>query len=110
MRSDLTDETPGQDALHELVLDAMRRTDAASTASATDAHADSFPSLATATGSARSLRWSSTEEASANPLEVLGRRLTDLATVAAAVHRGRSLVTLLASGSAAASPRWEVAR
>lgn len=96
MRFDLTDERHGQDALHEMVLDAKRRTDAASTAgTATDADLPAGSMLALWMGSARSLRWTNpSERPTESPLELLGRRVVDLATVAAALHRGRTASAL----------------
>jgi hypothetical protein len=96
MRFELTDERHGQDALHEMVLDAKRRTDAASTAgTATDANLPAGSMLALWMGSARSLRWNApSEPATESPLELLGRHVADLATVAAALHRGRAICAL----------------
>ncbi len=98
MRCELTDETNGQDALHELVLDAMRRTDAASTATAPGHPLDLI-------GRARSLHWDDRTE---SPLELVGRRLLDLASVAAAIHRGRVAAESLGCPGATAS--WETSR
>jgi hypothetical protein len=94
MRSDLTDETHGQDAqlrerhqdsLRDLILDAMRRTDAAAIAPSTPF----LPPIPV-----RSLIWESDRH---DAFTRLGRRCTDLAVIAAALHRGRLASSLRAS-------------
>jgi hypothetical protein len=106
MRSDLTDETHGQDAhpqdtdrapLRDLIRDAMRRTDAAAIASP-----NAEPGVVARAPFAlpgRSLRW---EAGHGDLFARLTDRCTDLATIAAALHRGRVASSLRSSATAAA--------
>ncbi len=101
MRSDLTDETSGQDAprldlrpetdrpaLRDLIVDAMRRTDAAAIAPSSSL----LPPIPV-----RSLLWESDR---LDAFTRLGRRCADLGVVAAAIHRGRLAAMLRAAGAA----------